>query len=746
MRKIAKYLKPFWGGVLLAFLLLFGQAMCDLSLPTYMSDIVNVGIQKGGIESSAVEALSVRGMEAMRIFMDEDGKALVDTWYTLTDASQKNPSGKAYGDVYTNLPEDQLYVRNPFPKGEEQALQAQLDAAFDGAGATLVAAMQSMAPPQEGAQAGAQESSVDIARLYDRLPMLRSLPGTTFDGARQAAAQMPDMIRDQTGVALAKGILTEMGADMAGIQSAYIWRIGLLMLLITLAGGVATVLVGLLSAQISSGVARKLRTQVFARVESFSNTELDKFSTASLITRTTNDVTQVQMFVMMGIRMLCYAPIMCVGGILMAVRRAASMTWIIALAGGVLLVIIGVIFVIAVPRFKLIQKLIDKLNLVSRESLSGLMVIRAFGTAEHEKGRFDKANQDLTKANLFVSRVMATMMPVIMLLMNSVSLLVIWTGAHQIANATVQIGDMMAFIQYAMQTIMSFLFLTMIFVFAPRAVVSAGRIAEVLETEPSIVDPAQPKAFDPAKKGVVEFDHVDFRYEGAEENALSDITFTAQPGQTTAIIGSTGSGKSTIANLLLRFYDVTEGSIRVDGADLREVGQHDVRARIGYVPQKGVLLSGTIASNLRYGDESATDSQLETAAQVAQAMAFIDEKGERFEAEIAQGGTNVSGGQKQRLSIARALVKRPEILVFDDSFSALDYKTDVALRRALKENTGESTVMIIAQRVGTIMHAEQIIVLDQGRIVGKGTHTELMRTCPEYQEIASSQLSKEELA
>lgn len=742
MKKIAKYLKPFLGGVLLSFLLLFGQAMCDLSLPTYMSDIVNVGIQKGGIEHAAVEVLSVRGMEAMRIFMDDEGKALVDAWYTLTDASQKNATGKAYSEVYTNLPEDQLYVRNSFPKGEEKNLQVQLDAAFDGAGATLVAVMQSMAPQQEGMQ----ESSVDIVRLYEALPRLRSLPSGTFDGARQAAAQMPDMIRDQTGVTLARGILAEMGADMAGIQSAYIWRVGLLMLLITLAGGVATVLVGLLSAQISAGVSRKLRTEVFARVESFSNKELDQFSTASLITRTTNDVTQVQMFVMMGIRMLCYAPIMCVGGIIMAVRRAASMAWIIALAGGVLIVLIGVVFVIAVPRFKLIQKLIDKLNLVSRESLSGLMVIRAFGTAEHEKDRFDKANLDLTKASLFVNRVMATMMPIIMLLMNCVSLLVIWNGAHQIANATVQIGDMMAFIQYAMQTIMSFLFLTMIFVFAPRAAVSAARIAQVLETEPSIVDPAQPKAFDPAKKGVVEFDHVNFRYDGAEENALSDITFTAQPGQTTAIIGSTGSGKSTIANLMLRFYDVSGGSIRVDGADVREVGQHDLRARIGYVPQKGVLLSGTIASNLRYGDESATDTQLETAAHIAQAMTFIDEKDDRFESEIAQGGANVSGGQKQRLSIARALVKKPEILVFDDSFSALDYKTDVALRRALKENTGESTVMIIAQRVGTIMHAEQIIVLDQGRIVGKGTHTELMRTCPEYQEIASSQLSKEELA
>ena len=518
------------------------------------------------------------------------------------------------------------------------------------------------------------------------------------------------------------------------------------MLLITLVSALSAICVALLAARISAGLSRDLRRDLFHRVESFSNAEFDQFSTASLITRTTNDITQVQMVVMMGIRMLCYAPIMAIGGITMAVRKSVSMTWIIALAVIVLLCVIGVVFSIAMPKFKKMQKLIDRLNLVARENLTGLMVTRAFSNQAFEEKRFDQSNRDLTDNQRFVNRVMTVLMPVMMFVMNGVSLLIVWIGSHQIAQSQMQVGDMMAYMQYAMQVIMSFLFISVIFIMVPRASVSAGRIADVLETEPCIQDPKDPKDFVPEKKGWVEFDHVSFRYEGAEEDVLHDISFTAKPGQTTAFIGSTGSGKSTLVNLVPRFYDVTEGSVKVDGRDVREVRQYDLHARIGYVPQKGVLLSGTIDSNLRYGKEGATDTEIRTAAEVAQATEFIDAKPEGMQTPIAQGGSNVSGGQKQRLSIARALAKEPEIFIFDDSFSALDFKTDAALRKALKAQTGDATVLLVAQRVSTILDAEQIIVLDEGKIVGRGTHQQLLKTCPTYYEIASSQLTKEELA
>jgi len=485
---------------------------------------------------------------------------------------------------------------------------------------------------------------------------------------------------------------------------------------------------------------------MFKKIESFSKNEIDKFSTASLITRCTNDITQIQTLLMVGIRMVFYAPIIGTGGVIMAVRKSVSMSWIIAAACIVLTGMIMIVTAIAMPRFETIQQLTDRLNLVSRENLSGMMVIRAFGRQEHEKNRFERANENLTKTNLFINRVFVFMMPAISFVMNGAILLIVWVGARQIAGSAMQVGDMMAFIQYTMQIILSFLSIAMIFIFLPRAEVSAKRIAEVMEAGCSIVDPPNPREFDESKKGYVEFRHVYFRYHGAEEYALRDITFTAKPGQTTAIIGSTGSGKSTIANLILRFYDVTEGQVLVDGVDIREVRQKDLRERIGYVPQKSALFSGTIASNLRYGRKDASDDEIEAAARVAQAMEFISEKPERFNSPIAQDGTNVSGGQKQRLSIARALVKKPEIYVFDDSFSALDFKTDAAFRKALKEYTRDSTVIIAAQRVGTIMNADQIIVLDEGRIVGCGTHKELLKNCPQYYEIAASQLSEEELA
>ena len=512
------------------------------------------------------------------------------------------------------------------------------------------------------------------------------------------------------------------------------------------AGGAATVLVGFISAKVATGVARNIRRDIFAKVGNFSRSEFDRFSTASLITRCTNDVTQIQMLLMIGLRMLCYAPIVGVGGVIMAVNKSASMSWIIAAAVIALLGLTVVFMTAAIPKFKLIQKLVDRLNLVSRENLSGMMVVRAFGTQKHETERFDKANRDLTDTHLFVHRVMAAVFPLMMLVMNGVSLLVIWVGAHKVADSTIQIGDMMAFMQYAMLIIMSFLFISMMFVFVPRAAVSAERVAEVLSAEVFIKDPETPKPFDANLKGLVEFRNVRFRYHGAEKDALHDITFTAKPGETTAIIGSTGAGKSTVANLAMRFYDASGGQVIVGGVDVREAAQSDLRDKIGYVPQKDVLLTGTVASNVKYGCVNASDEEAEAAVCVAQARDFIDEMPGGFASEIAQGGANVSGGQKQRLSIARALAKKPEILIFDDSFSALDFKTDAALRRALKEHAADVTVIVVAQRVGTVMNAEQIIVLNEGKIAGKGTHGELLETCPEYLEIAASQLTKEELA
>jgi len=742
LTKLAKYLKPFTAGLLLAIVLLFGQALCDLNLPNYMSDIVNVGIQQNGIEHSAPDAISKNGMTLMTAFMTDEEQQLIVSGYTLVDASSENAEGKAYNSVYAKA-EGQIYVKNELDETDSE----ELDNAFGAATWTMINVMRDYASAQGGSvTVPTSASDVDIEKLYQMLPMLSQLPASTVSAAHEKAVSNDATILKQSGIMLSKVFLNELGADMNAIQNSYIVSIGLKMLAIALLGGIATVLVSLISSRIAAGTARDLRKAVFGKIESFTNNEFDRFSTASLITRCTNDITQIQMVLMIGIRLICYAPIMAVGGAIMALQKSASMGWIIALACVVLVGLIMVIMSVATPRFKLIQKLVDKMNLVSRENLSGLMVVRAFATQEHEKERFEDVNQDLTKNSLFVNRVMVFMMPFMTLVMNGVTLLVVWVGAHQIADSSMQVGDMMAFIQYAMQIIMAFLMISIMFIFVPRAAVSADRIAEVLTTDPSVVDPKSPKAFDQTRKGYVEFRNVSFRYNDAEEDALSDITFTAKPGETTAIIGSTGSGKSTITSLLLRFYDATKGRVLVDGTDVRDVSQKDLRDKIGYVPQKGVLLSGTIASNLRYGRRDAPDEDVRTAALVAQAMDFIDEKPDGFNSEIAQGGANVSGGQKQRLSIARALVKKPEIFVFDDSFSALDFRTDAALRKALKEHTGDSTIIVIAQRVNTIMSADRIIVLEKGRIVGMGTHRELLKNCSEYYEIASSQLSQEELS
>ncbi len=744
MIKLRRYLKPFLGGLLAAFALLFAQAMCDLNLPNYMSDIVNVGIQQSGIEHAAPDALSEQGMAFVTMFLNEEEKALVGGSYELVNAADEYRKGKTYVSLYPDAGE-KLYALSA-QAGDREAL----DRAFGVSAWTFIGSMQELtrASGQGGESMTADMQEIDLkGKLYPALPMMSmALTPELLASAHEKAAATEPNVLGQTGVMFAKAYYAELGANANAMQTSYLLRSGGLMLLIALLGGVATVLVSLISSRLAAGVARNLRRDVFARIEQFSQTEFDKFSTASLITRCTNDVTHVQMFLTMGIRMLCYAPIMGVGGVIMALGKASSMSWIIALAVVVQLGIIGVVMAVAVPKFKLMQKLVDRVNLVSRENLSGMMVIRAFGTQQHEAERFEAANANLSNTNLFTNRVMVFMMPVMNLVMNAVTLTVVWVGAHQIAGSAMQVGDMMAFMQYAMQILMSFMMIAMMFVFVPRAAAAADRISEVLDTEPSIRDPQQPKAFDPAKRGVVELRNVSFRYEGAEEDALHDISFTALPGQTTAIIGPTGSGKSTVASLMLRFFDATQGQVLFDGVDVREVEQTALRERIGFVPQKGALISGTIASNLAYGKPDASEEELREAATVAQAIDFIEEKPESFGSEIAQGGANVSGGQRQRLSIARALTKKPEVFIFDDSFSALDFKTDATLRRALRQHAGDSTMVVVAQRVGTILHAEQIIVLDEGRIVGRGTHRELLKSCPLYLEIASSQLSKEELA
>lgn len=747
MTRLARYLKPFTLLILLAVVLLFTQAMADLSLPDYLSRIVNNGIQQGGVESPIPQAIRESEMNKVVLFMSDTDKQTTLDSYTLVKTG--SPDYDKYVAQYPTLAKEPIYVLNSLTQAETDTLKPIISK-----GLLVVSGIeQAIVDPSKAAAMGGGQGGFDLSKLpagTDPFQMLSILPAamrqTILQGALKRFDTMDESMIEQAAISATKTEYKALGIDTEALQNNYVIRTGAVMLLISLLSGCCTIMVGFLSARAAAGMARNLRRDVFNKVTSFSNSEFDKFSVSSLITRSTNDITQLQMLIVIMIRMVIYAPILAVGGIIKAVSTDASMWWTIALAVVALLSFIIATFSVALPKFKIIQKLVDRLNLVTRENLSGMMVIRAFNTQKFEEKRFDKANTDLTDTNLFVNRVMALMMPFMMLIMNGTTVLIIWVGAHQVAEGNMQIGNMIAFMQYGIQVVMAFLFISFIFIILPRASVSADRIADVLEVEPAIQDPKEPKRFPAPFKGTVEFRNVAFRYPGAEEDVLQHLNFTAQPGQTTAFIGSTGSGKSTLINLIPRFYDVTGGSILIDGVDIREISQHDLREKIGYIPQKGNLFSGTIDSNLRYADENATEEELMSAANIAQAKNFINEKPEKLQTPVSQGGTNVSGGQRQRLSIARALVKHAPIYIFDDSFSALDFKTDVALRKALKENTGDSTVLIVAQRISTIKTAEQIIVLDEGRIVGIGTHDELMEDCETYREIALSQLSLEELA
>lgn len=697
MLKLLKYLKPFVALLAGAIILLFVQAMCDLSLPDYMSNIVNVGIQQNGIENAVPKALRKSEMNRLKVSMNEDDRLEIVKNYNLIDRS--SPDYDKYVKDYPGLQKEPVYVLKNIEKPE-----------------------------------------------IDRMNPIMGRAFLSASGADKKFNLSGENMVTQASVGFVKAEYTMLGMNTDKIQRNYIIHTGIIMLLFSLMSVVCTVAVGFLAARTAAGFCRNLRKDLFTKVESFSSREFDKFSTASLITRTTNDITQIQLVIFLAIRMIIYAPILGVGGIMRAVSNSTSMSWIIVLAVIVLLGLIGCIFAAAFPKFKKVQKLVDRLNLVTRENLSGMMVIRAFNNQKFEENRFDEANRDLTNTNLFINRIMSMMFPAMMLIMNGITILVVWVGAHQIANSSMQVGDMMAFMQYAMQIIFAFLMMSFMFILIPRASVSAQRINEVLKINPAVLDPEKPEHFNGRIKGIIEFKNVFFRYEGAEDYALKNISFKALPGQTTAFIGSTGSGKSTLINLIPRFYDVTDGQITIDGIDIRKVTQSELRDEIGYVPQKGSLFKGTIESNLKYARETATEDDIKTAARIAQAQEFIDEKPEKFKSEISQGGANVSGGQKQRLSIARALVKKPRIYIFDDSFSALDFKTDSRLRKALESEIKSSTILTVAQRISTIKNADQIIVLDKGRIVGKGTHEELMEKCSTYREIALSQLSEEELA
>ena len=762
MGKIFKHMKPYWMSIVIVIALLFVQAWCDLALPSYTSDIIDVGILKSGVEHVLPEAVTAEEFETAEFIMTDRE---MEVW---------EGSYEEDGDVYRLLVTDQalldsldeelsvpLIMNYQMSTMEEQAVK-ELIAAQTGTDAKT---LESMSVEDLGQMLGVELKSfeqekedddgntvdvtcVDIRPVFVQMIQSGMLDKETIlsmrDSMQKTIDTMGSSLVKSMGVAYAVACDKAAGVDVDQVQKSYLVTAGLKMVGMAFIIGIVTILIGFFASRVGAGIGRDLREKVFRKVVSFSNAEMDKFSTASLITRSTNDIQQIQMVAVLLLRMVAYAPIVGAGGVIKVMETGAGMGWIIVLAIVVIMSYIMILNSIAMPKFKLMQKLVDNINLVSREILTGLSVIRAFGREEKEEERFDEANRNLTKTMLFTNRVMTFMMPGMMMLMNLLSIGIVWVGAHKIDAGNMQVGAMTAFITYAMMIVMSFLMLTMLSIMIPRAAVAANRIEEVLQTESSIRDAAEPEQMT-SHNGVVKFSHVNFRYPGAEADVLHDIDFIAEPGKTTAIIGSTGCGKSTLVNLIPRLYDVTDGSITLDGKDIRDIRMADLREEIGFVPQKGILFSGTIASNLRFGKEDASDAQIGKAAEIAQATEFIEAKEKKYDSEIAQGGSNVSGGQKQRLAIARAVAKDPKIFIFDDSFSALDLKTDAALRKALAENVKDSTVIIVAQRISTILHAEQILVLEDGKIVGKGTHDELLASCDVYQQIAKSQLSAKEL-
>lgn len=743
MLKLTKYLKPFIGSILAIVMLLVIQATCDLALPEYMSNIVNVGVQQNGIDEAVPLAISETELNKIMLFVDEDDKKVLLDNYEVANKSSLSGSVVDKGvKEYISNHDEKIYRLSTKDKDEKDKLAKILEKPI-----VTVAALES---EDLADMAGEESPMMQLPDGVDIFTAMSNMPKEQVESMKASIdekfSDFPDMMIGQMAVSYIGDQYKSIWVDIDTLQLRYILFEGALMVGIALASMVATVLVGLIGARVAAALGRNLRGKVFNKVVGFSNAEFDAYSTSSLITRTTNDIQQIQLLMVMLLRIVFYAPILGVGGAIKVINTHTSMGWIVVVALVAISVLVMFLFGFAMPKFKVLQKLVDKLNLVSRESLTGMLVIRAFSNQKHEEKRFDNVNKELTGTNLFVSRIMVTMMPLMMLIMNLVTILIVWVGAHKIDDGIMQVGDMTAFMQYTMQIIMAFLMISMISIMLPRASVSAQRVCEVLDTEESIKDSKNAKTFSDSVKGVVEYKNVSFKYPGAEEYVLKDISFTAKPGETTAFIGSTGSGKSTVINLLPRFYDVTEGEILVDGINIKDVTQHDLREKIGYVPQKGVLFSGDIESNLKYGYKDATEEDLKEATEIAQATEFISSKPDGFKTEISQGGTNVSGGQKQRLSIARALIKKPEIYIFDDSFSALDLKTDAALRKALNRKTKNSTILLVAQRVSTIINADQIVVMDEGKVAGIGTHNELMENCEVYKQIALSQLSKEELA
>ena len=747
MKKLLKYLRPFAGAIIVAIMLLFVQAISDLSLPSYMSNIVNVGIQQKGIEDAVPKAIKSSELNKLLLFINSDDKKVVEDNYKLIRKEELSDDDyEKYIKQYPELANEDIYVLDTKSKDVKRKLNEILGrpmlitSLFESGDATKLMG--------DSGNVMAAPEGVDMANM-DPFMMLSSMPEEQvleiIKGINEKLDEMPESMVTQSAVTYVREQYKELGIDIDKVQTNYLFMAGAKMLGVALIGTIAAVIVTFIAARIAAALGRNLRKDVFNKVVGFSNAEFDRFSTASLITRTTNDIQQIMMLIVMGLRIVFYAPILGIGGIVKVVKSGAGMGWVIVVAVVSILSLVGVLFVFAIPKFKMVQKLVDKLNLVTRESLTGMLVIRAFSTEKYEEEKFERANMNLTKTNLFVNRAMSMMMPLMMFIMNGVTLLIVWVGSHRVDSGVMQVGDMMAFMQYVMQIIMAFLMISMVSVILPRALVSAGRVSEVLNTDIAIKNIENPVSFKVEEKGEIEFKNVSFKYPGADEYILKDINFKAKSGETTAFIGSTGSGKSTLINLIPRFYDVTSGEILIDGENIKNVSLHDLREKIGFAPQKGMLFSGTIESNLKYGGEHISDEYMHKAAEIAQATEFISSKESGFNTEISQGGTNVSGGQKQRLAIARALAKNSEIFIFDDSFSALDFKTDAKLRKAINEELSDSTLLIVAQRISTIMNADQILVLDEGKVVGKGTHKELMENCEVYRQIALSQLSKEEL-